>query len=61
MAFKWVIIYSIVYYMIIGALTLSGGAEGYNKDLYLLYVFSYLGYLCQVLPLLNGVDIEEKA
>lgn len=61
MAYKWLLIYSIVYYMILGTLTLSGGAKGYNKDLYLLYVFTYLGYLCQLLSLINGVELDEDA
>lgn len=45
-AYKWMMIYSILYYMILGTITLSNGAKGYNKDLYLLYIFTYLGYLC---------------
>lgn len=46
--------------MILGTLTLSNGAEGYNKDLYLLYVFTYLGYLCQVLSLINDIELDEE-
>lgn len=60
MAYKFLMFYSIVYYMILGTITLSNGAKGYNKELYLLYIFTYLGYLCQLLSLINSIEVDEE-